>query len=343
MSWFGDGVGLGKSRFVLLLVGLFAFCLVLAGCGGDDDSATTAAETSNGSEEAAAELTPVRVGIQPVAESAPLYLGIEEGFFAEEGLELEPLLNPAGGAAILEQTIAGEVEIGFGQPTSLVLARSNGVDVQIIAPATVAGEGADDGPVRVVAGADSGIEGPEDLAGKRVAINALNNILHLTLVEALEQNGVDSSSVELVEVAFPDMPAALEQGDVDALFTVEPFVTIALGGGAVPVMNPYEEVHPGLATADYFAMGDWISENPDVVAGFRAAMERSNQFAIDNPDLVNEIVPTFTQLDPETIEAIRLPIIAAESSDDAYQIHIDLVEAHADAGDPVTLEELLAE
>lgn len=324
-----------------VLLALLAMCFVVASCGGDDSdssddqAATTAAESEGGT-------TAVKVGIQPVAESAALYLGIEQGFFEEEGIDVEPVPNPAGGAAILEQVMAGEMQIGFGQPTSLVLARSNGVDVKIIAPATIAGQDESDGAVRVIAGPKSGIKTPEDLAGKKVGINARNNILHLTLLSALDARGVDTDGIEFVEVAFPDMPAALEQGDVDAIFSVEPFATLAMGAGGTPMMNPYEEVQPGLSTADYFAMGDWIEENSEAVAGFRRAMEKSNQYVIDNPDEVLRIVPTYTELDADLLGKIRLPIAAPNmDEDDAYQAHIDLVEQFGDAGDSVSLDELI--
>src|SRR5680860_118907 len=56
--------------------------LVFAACGGDDD------EPTSGSGEA--EVTTLRIGVLPIADVAPLYVGIEQGFFEEENLRIEP-------------------------------------------------------------------------------------------------------------------------------------------------------------------------------------------------------------------------------------------------------------
>src|SRR5699024_11706645 len=56
----------------------------------------------------------------------------------------------------------------------------------------------------VVSGAGSDITGPADLAGKKVAVNSLGAAGDLTIMAAVEQDGGDPSTIEFVEVAFPD-------------------------------------------------------------------------------------------------------------------------------------------
>ena len=61
--------------------------------------------------------TKLKVGVIPIADVAPLYLGIEKGFFKEESLEIEPVLAE-GGAAIVPAVISGANQIGFSNATS---------------------------------------------------------------------------------------------------------------------------------------------------------------------------------------------------------------------------------
>ena len=48
---------------------------------------------------------------------------------------------------------------------------------------------------------------------------------------SVRKAGGDPAKVKFVELPFPDMPAALQAGQVDAIFVVEPFLTAALGAG----------------------------------------------------------------------------------------------------------------
>jgi NitT/TauT family transport system substrate-binding protein len=63
---------------------------------------------------------------------------------------------------------------------------------------------------------EASIRTAADLAGKRVAVNTLKNIGDTTIRASVRKAGGDPSSIKFVELAFPDMPAALQAGRVDA-------------------------------------------------------------------------------------------------------------------------------
>ena len=68
----------------------------------------------------------------------------------------------------------------------------------------------------VLVNKDSTLQSPKDLAGKKVAINSLNNIGDTTIRNAVEKDGGDPSKIQFVELPFPEMPAQLAAGNVDA-------------------------------------------------------------------------------------------------------------------------------
>ena len=65
---------------------------------------------------------------------------------------------------------------------------------------------------------ESNIKGPEDLPGKRIAVNSVKNLGDVTIPVALKNKGIDPKGIEWVPMNFSDMGAALERGDVDAIW-----------------------------------------------------------------------------------------------------------------------------
>ena len=102
---------------------LAAAALVLSACGAGDDGGTT---------ESASGLDQVTVGIIPILDVAPIYLGQDQGFFEDEGIELT-LESGQGGAAILPGVESGQFQFGFSNNTSLLVAKDKGLDVRIVA------------------------------------------------------------------------------------------------------------------------------------------------------------------------------------------------------------------
>ncbi|EMY35358.1 putative ABC transporter substrate-binding protein [Arthrobacter crystallopoietes BAB-32] len=294
--------------------------LGLTACGGGSPSGNGEEAASPG---AGGELTPVNVGVIPIVDVAPIYLGVQEGIFEEHGLDVE--LTPAqGGAAIVPAITSGQMDFGFSNVTSLIIARSKGLPLQILASGSSSTGDQDADFAAVMVKPDSGIEEIADLAGKSIAVNTLNNISDSTISAAVEEAGADASTIDYVEMPFPDMRAALEQGNVDAIAAVEPVVTMAKGDGAVPVFSNYAHPVDDLTVAAYFTSDQIAEQKPEETQAFIDAMKESQAFADANPDKVREILPTYTQLDPAVIEQLTLPKFAQEVNADSLQTIADI-------------------
>jgi NitT/TauT family transport system substrate-binding protein len=284
--------------------------LVVAACGGDsDDADDTASGTGGGNGNG--EVTDVSVGVIPIIDVAPIYVGQEQGFFEECGLNLT-LETAQGGAAIVPGVVSGEFQFGFSNITSLLVAAAEGLPLVGVANgvASTGDPETDFGAVVVLP--DSGIEDAADLAGTRIAVNTLNNIGTTTIRESIRAAGGDPEDVEFVELPFPEMPAALEQGNVDAVWVVEPFLTIATEAGAEPVAFNFVDAADELTVAMYFTSEQYAAENADAVECFSSAMAESLAYTQENPDAAREVLPSYTELDPEIIEQLRLPNWPAE-------------------------------
>jgi NitT/TauT family transport system substrate-binding protein len=279
----------------------------LVACGGDD-------EQSGGSGP-----TKLKVGVIPIADVAPLYIGIENGFFKEENLEIEPALAE-GGAAIVPAVVSGDNQIGFSNTTSLLIASSKGLPVQIVSQGIFGGTGDDDAPDALLVKKGSAIKEPKDLEGKTISVNTLNNVGPLTINNALEKRGVDYESVKYLEVPFPDAVAALEADRVDAIWVVEPFQTAATNAGHKILLHPFEEAAPSFTVATYFTSKEFLGKNKAAVDRFKRAMDKSLEYAQQHPDEVRKVVTTYTKIPAALAEKMVLPGWGVDLHEDTIEL-----------------------
>jgi NitT/TauT family transport system substrate-binding protein len=315
-----------------LRVVLALLVLLIAGCGDDGGG--------GGSGGGESEAQTLKVGVIPIADVAPLYVGMEQGFFEQEGLTIEPQLAE-GGAAIVPSVISGDYQIGFSNTTSLIIAASKNLPVQIICQGVLAGTGPDDAWDALLVPKGSDIKAPADLEGKTVAVNTLNNVGPLTINTAMKQAGADYTKIKYVEVPFPDMNAALEAKRVDAAWVVEPGFTGGLAAGSKPLFHPYEETAENLTVATYFASKQYIGENRDVVDRFVRAMEKSLEYASNNPDAVRKAVGEYTEIPAEVTDKMRLPVWRADLNEATIQQTAELAKEYGFVEEVPSLDDLI--
>ena len=303
-------------RRFLAAVALAATLLAAAACSSDDDRPTA---TGGGTE--------VSVGVIPIIDVAPVYLGIEQGFFEDQQLKIEPQLAE-GGAAITPAVLSGDFQIGFSNTVSLLIAASKDLPVTIISQGVLGGKTEDEAWADLLVLKDGPIKQPKDLEGKTIAANTLNNICEVTINATLEKKGVDVSKLKYTEIPFPDMIGALEKGRVDAACVVEPFVSQGKAAGMKGIDPFYAATAPDLTVAAYFASKQMIESKPELIDRFKTAMEKSLQYSADNPDAVRAVLPEYTQIPKEAAEKINLPSWKPELTEDTIQMLSELSEKY---------------
>jgi NitT/TauT family transport system substrate-binding protein len=324
-----------RSSLTAVVLSALALAFTVAACGDDDDEG--GAQPAGGGEQVT-----LKVGLIPIIPVAPVYLGIEKGFFEEENLKIEPQLAQ-GGAAIVPAVQSGDQQIGFSNSVSLMIAQTQGLPVKVVAPGEASPADAADDNSAVMVPKDSDIRSAKDLEGKTIGVNTLENIAGLTVEASLAKEGVDTETLKLVEVPFPEMLKTTEGGQVDAGFFNEPFTSQADAAGLRTIVNPYAATGPDLPIAPYFAMADWIEENADTVERFQRAMEKSTQYALDNPDEVKRILPTYTEIPPEATKNMGLPHLATELEPEHFETLAELAQEFGYTEEKANVSELLAE
>lgn len=289
-----------RTRAATALVAGAATLALLAACASPDasDDATETPTTD--------ELTPISVGVIPIIDVAPLNMGIADGRFADAGLDISTT-NAQGGAAIVPAVVSGEFQFGYGNLISLMIAKQSGIDLQIVAVGARATDDVfDDGAGQMMV-LDESIQGPEDIVGGTVGINALAGINEIAVRVSLESFGLDADSVQFVEMPIPNMGAALEQGQVDGVMAGEPFIQIIEENGGRPLPISYGQFGENIPIAAWFTTTEYAEENPDIVDAFTSALVDSLQYAHDNQDEARAAIDAYMELESGLVDRVTLP------------------------------------
>lgn len=280
------------------IVAAVASVALLTACGGGASPGGDA-----GGDGGAPEKAKLTVAINPSTQFAPFYYGIEEGIFADHGLELE-VVPQTDIAAIVSGLASGSYDIGFATIVHVVTANANGIPIRAISSIEGQIQPDDDGTI-TIASADSGITSFGDLAGKRVATVGLSSHNTLTLWELADRAGVDTSSIELVQLPFGQMAAALASGDVDAAVMQWPFAAEALAAGGVELGYNNRELFVNTATTLFNTSQSFIDQNPNTVRAFADAMTESIEGASADPDAAKEALVTGLGITAEQAQNAR--------------------------------------
>ncbi|WFE20610.1 ABC transporter substrate-binding protein [Solwaraspora sp. WMMD937] len=286
-----------KKTLTFGLIATMVFALTAC----TDSDATSTDDQTDG------ELRQVRVAALPITETAALWGGIEAGIFAERGIEVE-VLPAQGGAQAIPALINGDIDFAIGQPFGPF--RADVQDLGVVLIGNYASSYAEGDDINaVVASAASGITRPAELAGRRVAVNSLGAAGDVTIMAAVEQDGGDPTTIEFVEVAFPDVPAQLEAGNIEAAWVPEPFVTQLRDRGDAVVVEPYQAVIPGLATLTTITLADSLESDAELIGDFSAAMQETLEWAQDpaNETDVRQAIKDNLELPEAVADSVRLP------------------------------------
>lgn len=301
-----------RIRRHLGVLALAASAVLLAGC-------SSATADPSGQPSADGEPATITVGASPSINSLALHVGIEEGIFAEHDLNVEivPINSMGEGIPLLLQ---GSAQAIYGDVQNGILAVKEGLPVMIGAPTTFAPEKlADDGVGfgNLLALSTSDIQTAADAAGKTIGTNTIGGQAYMEYLSFLESEGVDVDTINWVEVPGPQLLQSLRQGTVDLVTVAEPNGTSALLQGDVKVVASADLTFAGAAAFGWYASREYMAANADVMSRFQDAMIEANTLTNDDREIAEKTLAGYTELTPEVISAVRLPLFAERPFTDA--------------------------
>ncbi|MCV4291302.1 taurine ABC transporter substrate-binding protein [Pseudomonas capsici] len=166
------------------------------------------------------------------------------------------------GADVITAIASGDVQIGYLGSSPLTAAATRKLPVETFLIATQIGAAE-----ALVARNGSGIEKPQDLVGKKVAVPFVSTG-HYSLLAALKHWNIDPAKVTIVNLAPPAIAAAWKRGDIDATYVWDPALGVAKETGKVLITSG-ELAKVGAPTFDaWIVRKDFAAKNPQLVSAF---------------------------------------------------------------------------
>lgn len=294
------------ARTSLAVAAMVAFAVIATGCGEKSEEAAGSGE----------EQLTLALDFYVNPDHAGIYQALEQGYFEEAGLDVEPQV-PSDPSAPIREVATGRVDLAISYEPEVLLARDQGL------PVVAVGALVQRPLTSLISLPQAGIASPQDLAGKTIATAGIP--YQTAFLDAiLEDAGLTPDDVRQVDVGLNLLPAVLS-GRADAMlggFLNVEGVDLELRGED-PRVVPVDRL--GIPTYDELVLvanSDRIADDPEPIRLFIAALERGTRDAASDPDAATEAVLEAGQgLEPRlTAAEVRrtLPLLLPEDAGDAF-------------------------
>ena len=287
-----DITGYGTSmRFAFFLATIFISGVIISGCLSPAPPMKT-----------------VRVAYLPTSDYAPLHIAKEEGFFAEQGINVEFVKVP-NSAAALPLVLNGDIAVYAGPlKIGLVNAVAKGEHVRIVADKGRVAPGSCTAYALMVRKAlfDKGIvTNVSDLKGRIIAERDSDYDLY----RALAVGNLSTDDVNTVDMEFPTVIPAFMNGAIDAGLVTEPYLTQAVTSGSAVILVPAQDFIPDFPVPLYYGPA-FLDKDPELGRRFMVAyLQGVKQYNEGKTERNLEIMRNYTHLDRDLLnQSCWLPI-----------------------------------
>lgn len=216
------------------------------------------------------ETAPIRVGVLPVLDTLPLFVAQDEGFFSNEGIEVE--FVPVNAAPERDQLMqSGQIDAMLNEIVSVILFNQEQTRIVAVRFLRVATETT---PVfRIVAAAGSGIETVEDLKNVPIGVSE-GTVIEYTTDRILQNAGV--ADTEIAKIAVPKIPDRLNllaSGQLQAANLPDPAASLAILNGAQLVID--DRSYPAISHSVLSFSRSFLDDHPQTVRRFLQAIEQA--------------------------------------------------------------------
>ena len=229
-----------------------------------------------------------------------LYVAENLGYFEDQGLEVEIVQPPEGGADALVASGRAQFGVSFQDSMAPGVAGDNAL------PTTAVAALIQHNTSGIMSRKGEGMDTPKGMEGKKYA--TWDGPIEVAMIQnVVEQDGGDFSKVEMIPSTVTDEVSALESGSVDAIWIFYAWAGVKFElTGAETDYFAFKDINP---VFDYYtpvviANNEFLEEEPETAKKFLTALRDGYEYAIENPeeaaDILCEAAP---ELDPELVLA----------------------------------------
>lgn len=307
-------------------------------------------KTADTKEDGGAQKETVKITLNEVAHSifyAPMYVSIEEGYFKEEGIDLE-LVTGFGADKTMTAVLSGEADIGFMGSESTIytyLGETNDYVVNFAQLTQRAGN-------FLVSREPVDNFSWDMLKGKTVLGGRAGGMPELVFEYILKQNGIDPKTDLSIDqsIDFGSTAAAFSGGQGDFTVEFEPHGTALEQKGDGYVVASLGEASGYVPYTAFSAKKSYIDENPEVIQSFTNALQKGMDYVGEHtPEEIAAVIqPQFAETDLETLTAIVKRYYEQDTwkkdlifTEDAFTLLQDILEEGGELAQRVPYEDLV--
>tara|TARA_R110001583_G_scaffold8952_5_gene42273 strand:+ start:2452 stop:3435 length:984 start_codon:yes stop_codon:yes gene_type:complete len=221
----------------------------------------------------------------PGGDYAPVYVGIQEGYFAEVDLDVS-IASGRGSTDALTKMATGQSDVGTADIGALMAAKGQAnVPVVAILPYFT------QAPHAFFALKSSGISSIQDLKGKKVATSPFSSS-NAFLPLVLKENGLSESDMKLVKTDPGALGPMMITGNTDAIIAwvtnTALFQQQAASAGKEVIEMPWSNEGLSLYSSSLLASEQFLNDRPDVAKRFVKAFAKSIKFTYEHPEKAGE-------------------------------------------------------
>lgn len=261
-----------------------ALTLSLTACGGSSSNSDASAAANSASDSS---ITHLRFAYHGNLCGAPIYMAIENGYFADENIELEQVTVDA--AHVGEAIGADQVDVGMELLGKMLQPIENGLPIKFTT-------GVHTGCQKLLVPGNSDIKTVADLKGKNIGVPGLADAGTLITKRSLNAEGIDisdgSSEVTFTVFSRNDLAQALQNKAVDAIVLGDPQAAVAQDqyGLTALIDTATDPEYKDEYCCAAFVTSKLAEKNPKAAAAFTRAVQKASQWVQENPDETAKII-----------------------------------------------------
>lgn len=276
-----------KKKISLLLILSMLFSILITGCGKEESDLT-------------------KVTLNEVAHSifyAPMYVAIEEGYFADEGIDLE-LVTGFGADKTMTAVLSGEADIGFMGSEATIYTYLGNTDDYVVNFAQLTQRAGN----FLVAREPMDNFKWEDLKGKNVLGGRQGGMPEMVFEYILKMNNIDPKTDLNIDqsIDFGSTAAAFSGGQGDFSVEFEPFATSLEEKGDGYIVASLGVDSGYVPYTAFSAKSSYMNKNPKIIQGFTNALQKGMDFvnSHSSEEIAKIIAPQFEETQISTITSI---------------------------------------
>ncbi len=265
-----------RIKALVLVLVMMINCLAFAGCSKKDSDLNS---------DKARKLTLV-LDWTPNTNHTGIYVAMEKGYFAEEGIEVSVVQPPEGGAEVLVASGKAEFGISFQDTMAPAIIGEDALDITAVAALIQHNTSG------IISRKGEGMDRPRGMEGK--SYSTWNGSIEIAMLDnVVTADGGDFSKVELIPSTVTDEVSALTTKSTDSIWIFYGWAGVKMElEGIETDYFAFKDINP---VFDYYspvviANNDFLAEESEYAKGFLRALKKGYEYAIDNPEEAAKIL-----------------------------------------------------